>query len=148
MGAACTGVSVLVLLAYWRLQLTGRREALLRPRTTEPFSPNQMRLPPELAPQLAEMLKSVVVQELATQRRELLQTQQYAAVEVVRLMQRLNELRAPLQERLAAYEQHILELEKELGEQSKENRELLKLQIDMLKEQVKTERAASRINFN
>jgi hypothetical protein len=148
MGAACTGVSVLILLAYWRLQVTGRRQALIRQRTTEPFSPNQMRLPPELAPQLAEMLKSVVVQELASQRRELLQTQQYAAVEVVRLMQRLNELRAPLEERLAAYEQHILELEKELGEQSKENRELLKLQIDMLKEQVKTERAASRINFN
>jgi hypothetical protein len=148
LGAACTGVSVLVLLAYWRLQLTGRREALLRPRTTESFSPNQMRLPPELAPQLAEMLKSVVVQELATQRRELLQAQQYAAVEVVRLMQRLTELRAPLQERLAAYEQHIQVLEKELGEQSKENRELLKLQIDMLKEQVKTERAASRLNFN
>lgn len=148
MGAACTGVSVLILLAYWRLQLTGRREGSLRPRTTEPFSPNQMRLPPELAPQLAEMLKSVVVQELATQRRELLQAQQHAAVEVVRLMQRLNELRAPLQERLAAYEHHIQQLEKELGEQSKENRELLKLQIDMLKEQVKTERAASRINFN
>jgi hypothetical protein len=148
LGAACTGMSVLVLLAYWRLQLTGRRAALLRPRATEPFRPNQMRLPPELAPQLAEMLKSVVVQELATQRRELLQSQQYAAAEVVRLMQRLTELRAPLQERLAAYEEHIQELEEELGEQSKENRELLKLQIDMLKEQVKTERAASRINFN
>jgi hypothetical protein len=94
------------------------------------------------------MLKSVVVQELAAQRNELLQVQQQAAAEVVRLIQRLGELRAPLQERLAAYELHIQELEKELGEQSKENRELLKLQIDLLKEQVRAERAASRLNFN
>jgi predicted nucleic acid-binding protein len=85
---------------------------------------------------------------MASQRHQLLQVQQQAAAEIVQLMQRLNEVRAPLQERLAAYEQQIQELERELGQQSKENRELLRLQIDLLKEQVKAERAASRMDFN
>ncbi len=148
LGAACSAVSVLVLLAFWRLQASRSRVESLATRPPDAYFQKERSLPPELAPQLAEMLKSVVVQELASQRRELLQAQQQAAAEVVRLMHRLNEVRAPLQERLAAYEQQIQELEKELVEQSKENRELLKLQIDLLKEQVRTERAASRINFS
>ncbi len=71
-----------------------------------------------------------------------------AAAEIVQLMQRLNEVRAPLQERLAAYEQQIQELEKKLGRQSKENLELLRLQIALLKQQFQAERTASRMDFN
>jgi len=148
MGAACSTVSVVVLLGFWRLQASRRTSALSTPRPAEAWARPRSPYPPELGPQLAELLKSAVVQEMASQRHQLLQVQQQAAAEIVQLMQRLNEVRAPLQERLAAYEQQIQELEKELGQQSKENRELLRMQIDLLKEQVKAERAASRLDFN
>ena len=101
-----------------------------------------------LAPHLVEALKSAVVQELAAQRRDLLAAQQTAAAELTALISRLESVQTPLLERLRAYESRIGELEKDLADQSKENRELLKLKIDLLKEQVETERAANRLNFN
>jgi len=101
-----------------------------------------------LSPHLVEALKSAVVQELAAQRRDLLAAQQTASAELTVLIQRLESVQTPLLERLRAYEARIGELEKDLADQSKENRELLKLKIDLLKEQVETERAANRLNFN
>lgn len=101
-----------------------------------------------LAPHLVEALKDAVVQELAAQRRDLLAVQQTAAAELTALIGRLESVQTPLLERLRAYESRIGELEKDLADQSKENRELLKLKIDLLKEQVETERAANRLNFN
>lgn len=125
-----------VMLGFWRFLALRRRPAAL------------LALPTELAPQITEMLKSAVVQELAVQRRELLQTQQIAAEEVVRLMHRLNDLHAPSPDRLAAYERRIGELEKELSIRTEENRELLKLKIDLLRQQIETERVNRRVNFN
>jgi hypothetical protein len=101
-----------------------------------------------LAPQLVDALKNAVVQELASQRRELLAAQQAATAELTELARRLESVQTPLLERLRAYEQRVQELEKELGEQSKENRELLKMKIDLLREQIETERGANRLNFN
>jgi hypothetical protein len=101
-----------------------------------------------LAPHLVEALKSAVVQELAAQRRDLLAAQQTASAELTVLINRLESVQTPLLERLRTYESRIGELEKDLADQSKENRELLKLKIDLLKEQVETERAANRLNFN
>jgi hypothetical protein len=101
-----------------------------------------------LAPHLVDALKNAVVQELAAQRRDLLAAQQTASAELTVLIQRLESVQTPLLERLRAYESRIGELEKDLADQSKENRELLKLKIDLLREQVETERAASRLNFN
>ena len=101
-----------------------------------------------LAPHLVDALKDAVVKELAAQRRDLLAAQQAASVELTFLAQRLESVQTPLLERLRAYEARIVELEKDLANQSKENRELLKLKIDQLKEQVQTERATSRLNFN
>jgi hypothetical protein len=101
-----------------------------------------------LAPHLVDALKDAVVKELAAQRRDLLAAQQAASVELTFLAQRLESVQTPLLERLRAYESRIVELEKDLANQSKENRELLKLKIDQLKEQVQTERATSRLNFN
>jgi hypothetical protein len=101
-----------------------------------------------LAPHLVDALKNAVVQELATQRRELLAAQQAATAELTELARRLEAVQTPLLERLGAYEQRVQELEKELGEQSKENRELLKMKIDLLREQIETERGANRLNFN
>lgn len=132
------GVLIVSLLGIWWWLVSRRR----------PLAVAVTALPTQLAPQIAEMLKAAVVQELAVQRRELLQTQQIAAEEVVRLMHRLNELHAPSQERLVAYERRIGELEKELSVRTEENRELLKLKIDLLRQQIETERGNSRVNFN
>lgn len=102
-----------------------------------------------LAPHLVNALKDAVVNELATQRRELLAAQQLAAAELTELARRLEAVQTPLLERLRTYEQRVQELEKELGEQSRENRELLKLKIDMLRQQIETERSGTnRVNFN
>jgi hypothetical protein len=101
-----------------------------------------------LAPHLVEALRDAVVQELAAQRRDLLAAQQTASAELTTLILRLESVQTPLLERLRTYESRIVELEKDLADQSKENRELLKLKIDLLREQVETERAANRLNFN
>jgi hypothetical protein len=99
-----------------------------------------------IAPQLVDALKDAVVQELASQRRELLAGQQQAAAELAELAHRLEAVQTPLLERLRAYEQRIRDLEKDLSEQSKENLELLRLKIEMTRRQIETER--SRIGFN
>jgi hypothetical protein len=101
-----------------------------------------------LAPQLTEILKEAVVQGLATQRAELLQSQRIAAAEINELVQRLDELKAPMQERLRSYEGRIVELEKDLAERNEENRELLKMKIEMIRRQLETERARGRADFN
>jgi len=101
-----------------------------------------------LAPHLARVLKEALVQELAVQRKELLQAQQIAAMEIAQLTHHLDELRAPIQERLRSYETRIQELEKELAARNEENRELLKLKIDMLRHQVAVESTRNRMEFN
>jgi hypothetical protein len=101
-----------------------------------------------LAPHLAQALKEALVQELAVQRKELLQAQQIAATEIAQLTQHLDELRAPIQDRLRSYETRIQELEKELAVRTEENRELLRLKIEMLRQQVAIESTRSRIKFN
>jgi len=101
-----------------------------------------------LAPHLAQVLKETVVQELATQRRELLRAQEEAAMEIAALIHRLDSVQAPMQERLRAYEARIQELEKELTALNEENRELLKLKIDMIRRQLEVERFHNRLEFN
>jgi NAD-dependent SIR2 family protein deacetylase len=108
----------------------------------------QAALKASLAPQLAESLKEAVVQGLAAQRSELLKAQQGAAMEISELVHRLDELKAPIQERLHSYETRIHELERDLAERNEENRELLKLKIEMTRRQLEAERANSRVNFN
>jgi hypothetical protein len=101
-----------------------------------------------LAPHLARALKEALVQELAVQRKELLQAQQIAAAEIAQLTHHLDELRVPIQERLRSYEMRIQELEKELAARNEENRELLKLKIDMLRRQLEVESTRNRMEFN
>ena len=101
-----------------------------------------------LAPHLAQAVKEALVQELAVQRKELLQAQQIAATEIAQLTHHLDELRAPIQERLRSYEIRIQELEKELTAKNEENRELLKLKIDMLRHQLEVESTRNRMEFN
>jgi hypothetical protein len=108
----------------------------------------QAALKVSLAPQLAESLKEAVVQGLAAQRSELLKAQQSAATEISELVHRLDELKAPIQERLHSYETRIHELERDLAERNEENRELLKLKIEMTRRQLEAERTSNRVNFN
>jgi hypothetical protein len=98
-----------------------------------------------LTPQVAQAVREAVQQELAMQRRELLMAQQSAAKEIAALVQRLDELQVPMQERLQAYEARIHMLEKELALRNDENRELLKMKIEMTNRQLETERAAALV---
>lgn len=100
-----------------------------------------------LAPHLAQVLKETVVQELATQRRELLKAQEEAALEIAAMIRRFDTVQAPLQERLHSYEARIQELEKELTALNEENRELLKLKIEMIRHQLEVERVHNRVAF-
>jgi hypothetical protein len=100
-----------------------------------------------LAPHLVQVLKETVVQELATQRRELLKAQEEAAMEIASIIHRLDAVQAPMQERLRAYEARIQEMEKELTALNEENRELLKLKIDMIRRQLEVERVHNRLQF-
>ncbi|MGA9776973.1 MAG: hypothetical protein ACLPRE_08715 [Limisphaerales bacterium] len=100
-----------------------------------------------LAPHLAQVLKETVVQELATQRRELLKAQEEAAQEIAAMIHRFDSVQAPLQERLHSYETRIQELERELTALNEENRELLKLKIDMIRRQLEVERVHNRLTF-
>ena len=125
-----------------RKMLHGKTQPLPPPSVTAVLQAAQS----SIESHLVEALKDAVVQELASQRRELLAGQQQAAAELTELARRLEAVQTPMLERLRTYEQRIAELEKELSEQSKENRELLQLKIEMTRRQLESER--SRIHFN
>jgi hypothetical protein len=124
--------------------LHGKTQPLPPPSVTTVLTAAQS----EIAPYLVEALKDAVVQELAIQRRELLQAQQAAAAELTELARRLEQLQTPMLERLRTYETRIQELEKILSEQAEENRELVKLKIEMTRRQLEAERNHNRMNFN
>jgi len=93
-------------------------------------------------------LKEKLVSNLASQREEMLETQQSAADELAELERRLNELHAPLQERLRVYETRIAELEKALAAKGAENLELIKAKIELMRKQIETERSKPELQFN
>lgn len=95
-----------------------------------------------------EQLKDKAVSSLASQRTEMLAAQQAAAAEMAELERRLNELRAPIQERLKTYEGRIAELERALAAKDAENRELIRAKIDLMRQQLEAERTGSKIQFN
>ena len=93
-----------------------------------------------LFPYLADLIGTRLVQKLISQRAALLDTQQTAAMEVADLEERLEKIRAPLQERLRAYEKRITELERELTAKSEENHTLTQAKISMVRKQLETQR--------
>jgi len=97
---------------------------------------------------VVEQLKDKAVSSLVSQRSAMLEAQQAAAAEMVELERRLNELRAPLQERLKTYEGRIAELEKALAAKDAENRELIRAKIDLMRQQLEAERSGSKLQFN
>ena len=93
-------------------------------------------------------MREKVVRSLFHQREELLSVQQKAEIEIRELEQRLEELHAPLQERITAYEQRILELEKDLAAKGEENRELIGARINVARQHLKVERERSGYSSN
>ena len=146
---ALAGLSIIVLAALWRLVSRLRSPVSLLPMRAKNLpSQNSLALHAELAPHLAQVLKEVLVQELAVQRRELLVAQQVATAEIIGLVQRLDELKMTMQERAQAYEMQIQKLETELAARTEENHELLKLKIEMIRQQLEIERSRNRMDFN
>jgi hypothetical protein len=93
-------------------------------------------------------LKEKVVSSLVTQRSEMLEAQHAAAAEMAELERRLNELHAPLQDRLRAYENRIADLEKALAVKGEENRELIRAKIELMRKQLEITRTGSDLQFN
>lgn len=98
--------------------------------------------------QLGLWLKQSFAQRLLSERSQMLDVQQSAAAELAELEQRLDELHAPLQERLRAYEKRVAELEKALAAKGQENRQLLEAKIQLTRKQMATERARTEVQFN
>lgn len=98
--------------------------------------------------QLADFLKAGWAQAMWRQRDELLRAQQHAAREVAGLTARLDQLQAPLAERLRAYEARIAELERELAQQDAANRELIRATIALVRRQLETEREHPPLRWN
>ena len=142
---ALEGGSLLALAILWRLLRQRRMVSISVPAKLQ-RKEKPVVLPAELAPYLAQTLKEAVVQGLAAQRAELLETQRQAAAEIAELVQRLDQLQAPMQERLRAYQERIQELQKELSERTEENRELLKMKIEMMRRQLEAEHGRMKYN--
>lgn len=143
---ALAGVSILALLVLWRSMRQTRAVSVPVPAKLQKMEKPPADLPSELAPFLAQTLKEAVVQGLAAQRAELLEAQRQAAVEIAELVQRLDRLQAPMQERLRAYQDRIEELQRDLAQRTEENRELLKMKIEMMRRQLETERTRVKLN--
>jgi hypothetical protein len=94
-----------------------------------------------IAPQVAQAVHDAVMQEMGLQRRELMIAQQTATDEIARLVERLGNMQAPMQERLKAYEAEIERLENELVVRTEENRELLKMKVEMMRQHLEYERS-------
>jgi hypothetical protein len=98
--------------------------------------------------QLARLFREKLVRGLISQRSELLDAQQSAAAEMAEMEKRLNDLHAPLQDRLRAYETRIADLESALAVKGEENRELIKAKIQLIRHQMEAERTRDRLEFN
>jgi hypothetical protein len=97
---------------------------------------------------LAQWMAERMTQKLISQRAQLLNDHQRAALEVAELEARLEKVQAPLQERLQAYERRIADLENELNVKGEENRELIKAKIQIIRKQLEIEREKNRLEFN
>jgi hypothetical protein len=104
-------------------------------------SPVMETLPTELAPGVMQAVREAVTLEIALQRRELLIAQQTATDEIAVLIERLDQIQAPTQERLRVYEAQVERLEEELLVRTEENRELLKAKVELMRQHLEYERS-------
>jgi hypothetical protein len=94
-------------------------------------------------PHLRRWLKQRLVRKLATDRAQLLQTQQAATRKALSVDERLSRIELQLQQQNRAYERRIEELTCELFAAKEENRELIRARIV----QVKLEMEAARVRL-
>jgi membrane-associated HD superfamily phosphohydrolase len=151
---ALAGISVII---FWHLRRSKASLAVVPATATrqmnevvaEPtFVEGQPTVKAQVVSELAHLMKDKVVQDLAKQRKTLLENQQSATAELAGLEERLETLQAPVEERLKAYETRISELEKELAEKGEQNRELIKAKILLTKKQMEAERAKTQVSWN
>jgi tetratricopeptide (TPR) repeat protein len=90
-----TVVSLAAIVLTWR---TARQNPATAPAPARMDTPAA--LAPNLLPVISQAIKEALMQELATQRRELLSAQQTAAAELASLARRLEAVQTPLLERL------------------------------------------------
>ena len=93
---------------------------------------------------LAEWLKGRLVQRLASDRAQLIDTQNVATQKMQIVDERLSKIESQLQSRYRAYEQRITELEKELDEAREENRELIRAKIAQVRAEMEKDRAEAQ----
>ena len=98
--------------------------------------------------QFTHWLKVKFVRRLISDRSRMLEAQNAAAAEMAEMERRLDDLHAPLQERLRAYEQRVCDLEKSLAAKDQENRELIKAKILLTRQQLAAERARNPAELN
>jgi cell division protein FtsB len=93
-----------------------------------------------LIPYLARLMKDRLFRGVASQRAQLLLTQQAGTIRMAELEQRLAKITSQMQNRFGAYERRIAELEKEVIAKEQLNRELIEAKAQMMKETLETER--------
>ena len=153
---ALGAVSLLSVIALWLLLGVRRRPAVsLLPAQMDMEAGGLSSTPAGgrdlrdiVAPHLARLLTNKLVRKLIAQRADLMLMQQQVAMEIAELEKRLEQVHAPLQERLSAYEKRIHELEAQLAVQTEQNKELIKAKIEGVKQQMENARAKNRLKFN
>lgn len=101
-----------------------------------------------LAPHLARWLAYKFVQQLLSHRKNLIEVQSRAEAEINELEQRLEQIRAPLEERVKAYENRILQLEKQLEAKTEQNRELIRMTIATARKKLELTQAKAATEWN
>ena len=102
----------------------------------------------ELIAAWSRSLMRRIVERLLAERVEWFTVQERAERELAELEQRLARARAPLEERLQAYERRIAELENQLAKKGEENRELLQATISTARRRLESGRAGDRLPWN
>jgi hypothetical protein len=94
-----------------------------------------------LLPQLNHWLKQTLARKLISDRAQLLQTQQAAALKAIAVEQRLSRIEQQLQHQNHSYEKRIEELTHLLAVAKEENRELIRARIAQVKAEMEAARA-------
>jgi len=94
-----------------------------------------------LVPHLARWLAHKLVSQLISNRKQLLALQEQAEAEITALECRLEQISAPFQARVRAYEERIAQLERQLAARDEQNGELIRMTIESARRKLKLEEA-------
>jgi hypothetical protein len=166
-GASLAGVCLILIFILFRLRVETSRGLV-----PVSFAQHNSRLPSETAVEFEWRQRALVAEArveraheairsgalswmreklfrtLFRHRNILISVQQKAEREMRELELRLDQIHAPLQERITAYEKRIEELEKDLAAKGEENRQLIGARISVAKQQLIRERKRGRFGSN